>query len=67
MLQLEHDQLKIKAELYKEIGVERMRQQTEQAKMEHSKLEQIREGKLSKDELSGKSFSSQQPAHGFDG
>ena len=34
MLQLDHDKFKLKAELEKELAVEKMRQQTEQAKLD---------------------------------
>ena len=70
MLQLDHDKFKLKAELEKELAVERMRQQTEQAKleMEQSRLTLIKEGKLSAaSELSKKSsLVSEQSCDGFD-
>lgn len=48
MLQLEHDKFKLRVEVEKELEVEKMRQRTEQAKleMEQARLEVIKEGKL---------------------
>ncbi|KAK0143078.1 Retrovirus-related Pol polyprotein from transposon 412 [Merluccius polli] len=48
MLKLENDRFKIKAELEKEVTVERLRQETEQLKLEieQSKIALIREGKI---------------------
>ncbi|KAK0132145.1 hypothetical protein N1851_033069 [Merluccius polli] len=48
MLKLENDRFKIKAELEKKVTVERLRQETEQLKLEieQSKIALIREGKI---------------------
>ncbi len=69
MFQLEQDKFKLKAELAKELAVEKMHQQMEQAKleMEQSKLQLFKEGKLSAAELGRRSsFMSELPADDFD-
>lgn len=70
LLQLEHDKFKLKAETEKQLAVERLRQQTEQAKsgVEQARLQLIKEGKLlAGSEVSGRSvLLSEQSAANFD-